>query len=118
MFEISILGNLLNQIPPGDIELFPTAVGGRGVEAKVKLEDRWIYLDATVLNDSAGETKELTQLLNDGGGVGKGMWVDFQRDTDRFVKKKEYKNPQFLPNNPNVLVISLFGTRPLFIHNE
>ncbi len=118
LFEISILGNLLNQLPPGDIELFPTTVGKKDVEARIKLDSRWIYLDATTLNDSEGETKELTDLLNKGGGVGKGMWVDFQRDTDRFIKKMEYKSPQFMPNTPNVLVISIFGTRPLFIHDE
>lgn len=118
LFEISILGNLLNQLPPSDIELFPRTVGKKDVEARVKLEDRWVYLDATTLNDSEGETRELTDLLNKGGGVGKGMWVDFQRDTDRFIKKMEYKSSQFIPGTPNVLVISLFGTRPVFIHTE
>ncbi len=118
LFEISILGNLLNQLPSGDVELFPRTVGKKDVEARIKLDDRWIYLDATTLNDSEGETKELTELLNKGGGVGKGMWVDFQRDTDRFIKKMEYKSSQFMPNTPNVLAISLFGTRPMFIHTE
>lgn len=118
LFEISILGNLLNQLPHDEIELFPRSVGKKDVEARIKLVDRWVYLDATTLNDSEGETKELTELLNKGGGVGKGMWVDFQRDMDRFIKKIEYKSPQFIPNTPNVLVISIFGTRPLFIHDE
>lgn len=118
LFEVSVLGNLLNHLPPGDIELFPRTVGKKDVEARIKLEERWIYLDATTLNDSEGETKELTDLLNKGGGVGKGMWIDFQRDMDRFIKKMEYKSPQFIPKMPNVLVISIFGTRPLSIHDE
>lgn len=118
LFEISILGNLLNQLPLGDIELFPRTVGEKDVEAKIIIENRWIYLDATILGDTEGETEELVDLLNKGGGVGKGMWVDFQRDTDRFIRKMEYKSNQFIPKTPNVLAISLFGTRPPFIHTE
>ncbi len=118
LFEISILGNLLKQLPPEDIELFPKTVGGRDVEARVRLDKRWVYLDATALSDSAGETKELVDLLNKGGGVGKGMWVDFQRDTDRYIRKLEYKGEQFIPNEPNVLAIATIGTRPTFVHSE
>lgn len=118
LFEISILGNLLKQLPPEDIELFPKTVGNRDVEARIKLDGRWVYLDATALSDSEGESKELVELLNKGGGVGKGMSVDFQRDTDRFIRKLDYKSSQFMPNTPNVLAIAIIGTRPIFVHSE
>ena len=118
LFEISILGNLLKQLPRDDIELFPRTVGKKDVEARIMLDGRWVYIDATVLNDSEGETRELTELLNKGGGIGKGMWVDSYRDVERFLRKIEYKSTQFPSGAPNVIAIALSGTRLLFIHDE
>lgn len=118
LFEISILGNLLKQLSPADIELFPRTVGNRDVEARLMIDKRWIYLDATALNDSEQEQTELVELLNKGGGIGRGTSIDFKKDMDRFIRKLEYKSQQFLPNTPNVLAISFFGTRPLFVHSD
>lgn len=105
-------------MPADSVELFPNTVGNGDVEVKVKFDGRWIYIDVTTLNDSDGETKELTELINKGGGVGKGMWVDQKRDADRFIRKALDKSRQFIPSKPNVLLISFFGTRPLFVHSD
>jgi hypothetical protein len=118
LFEISILGNLLKQLPTGEIELFPRTVGHGDVEARLMIDGRWVYIDATTFNDSQSESEELVDMLNNGGGVGPMMAVDFQRDLERFIRKLEDKSRQFIPNTPNVLVISFFGTRLLFIHSE
>ncbi len=118
LFEISILGNLLKQLPPNIVELFPKTTGARDVEVRLLLDGRWVYLDATVLNDSAGDTIELIDLLNKGGGVGAGKSINFKSDMDRYIRKLEYKSAQFIPNKPNVLAIATIGTRPLFVHSE
>lgn len=113
LFEISILGNLLKQLPSDKIELFPRTTGTRKVEAKILLDKRWVYLDATTLNESEYDSKILEHLTQSEVHVGN-LSIDFDKDKERYIRKIQSKSQQFLPSQPNVLVLSLFG-RTLFI---
>lgn len=117
MFEISILGNLLKQLPSDKIELFPRTVGKKDVEAKVFLVDRWVYLDVTALNDSAEDADAIDRMLNHNDYSNSGGWIDFDKDMMRYLGKLQYKGEQFIPSEPNVLVLSMAGTRLLFVDN-
>lgn len=111
LFEVSILGNLLKQLPESEIELFPKTNNNRDVEAKVKLVDRWVYIDVTVLNDSKEDTEIIERMLDPRIEESGGRWIDSDKDAARYAGKAIYKSDQFIPNTPNVLMISLFGTR-------
>jgi hypothetical protein len=110
LFEINILGNLLTQLPIEKIELFPRTVESKDVEARVFLVDRWIYLDATALNDSAEDVEKIDRMLNKGDYKNSGGPIDFDKDSMRYWGKIEYKSQQFIPENPNVLILSMAGT--------
>lgn len=111
LVELSVLGNLLLQLPPQDIELFPTTVDDHDVEAKIKIDGRWIYLEVSTLGDTQEDRNEITELLRTRRMVGKGKWLDLNKDGYRIVGKSARKSKQFAPDTPNVLLIVLTGTR-------
>jgi hypothetical protein len=116
LFELSVLGNLLNQVPSDSVELYPLTVGKFNVEARIFLADRWVYLEATTIHDTEDEAKAIEAMINSGQHVSSGSYVDFNKDKRRFIGKLKYKSSQFIPNYPNVLVLSESGSKPLFIH--
>lgn len=113
VFELSILSVLIEAVPKDAIELFPTTTGNHDVEARVKLVDRWVYIEVSVLKDSKEDADEITELLRKGGGVGKMKAIDLNKGKYRLVGKSAYKARQFLPTSPNLLIVALLTTQIL-----
>lgn len=111
LFELAILSTLIDEFAPSDIELFPSTTKNHDVEARIKLIDRWIYIEVSVLKDSKEDSDELTDLLRSGKKVGEGKFMDIDKDRLRYLGKSEYKAQQFLPNTPNVLMLALTALR-------
>lgn len=116
VFELGILSALIEEFAPSNIELFPTTTQNHDVEARAKLVDRWVYIEASVLRDSKEDSDELTELLRSGKGVGEGKWIDMDKDKIRYFSKSEFKAQQFLPNTPSVLILAMIALRPALYH--
>lgn len=111
LFEVSILGNLLSQLPGKAIKLYPRTVRTRAVEAEIVLVDRPVHIETTVLGESRGDKNTFERMMR----VGRHTWGgsrDLNHDSERFAKKLLEKSKQFLPDYPNVLAISLFDFWP------
>lgn len=111
IFEISILNRFLESFSPDKIELFPQTHTDHDVEAKVFINQRWVYIEVSTIHDTQEDRDELTELLNSGGGVGKGKSIDIDKDRRRYIGKSMDKQKQFLPNTPNLLILGHAQTR-------
>lgn len=111
LFEVSILGNLLKQLDLTQIKLFPKTIGNSDVEARVNLDGRWIYLDVTVLNDTQEDTQLIDEMINKGRTKNTFSWIDMDKDEERFERKLVYKSNQFMPNQPNAIILGNVATR-------
>lgn len=112
LFEVSILGNLISQLPGDSVRLYPGTVGNRDVEARITLVDRPVDLETTVLNDSLADQQMYEAMFRTGRNPGVTS-RDLDADAERFRRKVSEKGDQFLPSNPNALIVSIFGFHPL-----
>ncbi|GFP28289.1 hypothetical protein [Candidatus Hakubella thermalkaliphila] len=111
LFEVSILGNLLSQLPQDRVRLYPQTVGQRSVDAEIVLISRPVYLEMTVLAESQAD-RDVRELMM---GVRCHHWLgsrNLDKDADRFIRKLLEKSAQFIPGQPNVLAISVFDWFP------
>src|SRR6185369_3869747 len=90
LVELSILGNLLSHFPPENIELYPPTIDNRDVEAKVRINARWVFIEVSVLKDSKLERDEITEALRSGNQP-KGRWIDLNKDKFRLLGKVSTK---------------------------
>ena len=111
LFEISVLAYLLEKFHGSNPDIFPITHGKRDVELSIEPVKRKVYFEATILAESDQDKRQFDDLLL------KKIDPQFQAlDTDyharRFSRKVDLKGEQFLPANPNVLFISIFGFQP------
>ena len=111
LFEISILGNLLYQLPNNKVTLYPKTISGKNVDAMVVLINRPIYVEVTVLGESGCDKKDRESRAQAGIDHYIG-WRNIKYDGMRFTRKIYDKSVKFKPNQPNVLMISVFDFFP------
>ncbi len=104
-FEVTIAGNILAQIPPTSVQLYAPTNGSRNVDLCVQLTDRPVYIETTVLGESE-ENIQWRKSLASGPKIR--MGDSFSVFGGRATRAITQKGRQFLPNQPNVLVISIF----------
>ncbi|WP_176229467.1 hypothetical protein [Candidatus Hakubella thermalkaliphila] len=111
LFEVSILGNLLSQLPQDRVRLYPKTVGRRNVDAEIVLIGRSIHLETTVLAESEEDKNRRESMMR----AGRDHWLgrrNTDKDEGRFREKLLEKSKQFAPGRPNVLAISIFDHFP------
>jgi len=104
LFEVVVLGNLILQLPDDRIVLNAPTENKRNVDAKIRLMDRFVYLEITLLGSSV-KTKERRERM-ERYGVKHAVWTGIGDGHSRRIEEKlQYKSSQFLPGMPNVLAL-------------
>ncbi len=105
VYEINVLGYLKEIFRDNNVILYPKTKTDSELEAKVKLVEREINIEVTVLCDGKFHQNKLTELLRNSSdaffSVGTG---DIQKDTNRVLSRISEKSEQFEPAKPNVLM--------------
>lgn len=111
LFEINIIGNVLNQLPSNKAILYSKTYNKKNVDVEIDLVNRPIYIEISVLGESKGDKNIRERMSKNKIHV----WSsnrDIERDTIRFSSKINYKLRQFFPHKPNVLILSTFDFFP------
>lgn len=116
VFELSVISALIKALPKERIQLFPKTNQNHDVEMKVKLVDRWVYIEVTILNEAKEEADEISEMLRSGQILGEMKPVDMNKGFYRIVGKSQYKSVQFLPDSPNLLILAELTTLS-FLHD-
>lgn len=104
LFEIVILGNLLRELPDDRIVLNAPTRNKKNVDAKIRLMDRFIYLEITMLGPSA-QVRERRERM-ERHGITHAVWTGIgEGHGRRMAGKLQDKASQFLPGTPNVLIL-------------
>lgn len=104
-FEVVIAGNILAQVPPEKVQLHVPTNAPKNVDVCIHLIERPVYLETTVLGES-DENIQWRKSLASGPKIR--MGDSFSVFGGRATRAITQKGRQFLPNQPNVLVISIF----------
>ncbi len=105
-FEVTIAGNILAQLPPDKVQLNAPTKASKNVDVCLYPTDRPVYLETTVLGESK-KNYERRETMESGIKVWMGdPFTVFGGRAVRAIGTKGRE--QFLPEKPNVLVISVF----------
>lgn len=107
VFEVTILGNLILQLPEDRILLNARTVNKKNVDAKIRLVARDVYLEITFLGPSARITERRARMQRH--GIQHATWMGIGVGHGRRIAGKvREKSAQFCPAMPNVLVMCVF----------
>jgi len=109
IFEIMIVGNLLNQLPSAHIQLDAQTIGKKDCDIRVKLINRDVDIEVTMLDESEHAREWHKRLQRQ--KVTAGAVAHSVLDGTRVLAHIKGKSKDFLPHNPNVLVMQLFDWR-------
>lgn len=106
--EIAVLGCLFKQVPTSHIKLYQKTVGNSDVDVIVRLKEREIFVEITVLGDSDYHQRILEDLVRSGSQ--KVFTGDIPKDARRIRSRIEEKENRFFPGRPNVVILFLMGS--------
>ncbi len=107
LFEVSLAGNLLSQLPSGHVELNVVTIDAKDADIGLLLDGRMIHLETTVLDES-DQMKALLPMRNK---QKVSIWSSDVSEVNgsRLLDRIDKKSKEFLPGHPNVLAIQTFG---------
>lgn len=111
LFEISVIGNLLNAFGNEKISLYPRTNNNKNVELSIKLVKREVFLEVTALMESERDRKEREGVYSKGANFRAGpLCVNYY--STRFKSKLDCKSGQFPSKKPTVLIVYVFDFLP------
>lgn len=106
LFEVVIIGNLLNQLPDESVVLDANTIDNKDCDIRVKLVDRDVDIEVTMVDES-----EHAKKWHEHSGVIVRAIAPSIISGRRVIRSMEEKANDFRPNNPNVLITQLFDWR-------
>ena len=123
LFEVTLSGNLLAQLPSDRVELNVPTVGGKDADIGVLLDGRMVHLEVTVLDESDAMKARRPMMAKQKYPI----WTPSASEVDgtRLLARIESKAKEFKPKHPNVLAIQIFSSydwsplaRENYLHHE
>lgn len=107
LFEVTIAGNLMAQLPNDSVQLNVLTVNGRDADIGVLLDERIVHLEVTVLDESK-EMKERRPMMEKQKYP---IWTPSLSEIDGtpLFTAIDGKSKDFKSNHPNALAIQIFS---------
>jgi hypothetical protein len=111
LFEISVIGNLLNAFGNEKISLYPKTTNNRNVELSIRVIEREVFIEVTALMESKKDREERERVYCECGDFRVGP-LCMEYYSTRFESKLRCKSNQFPSEKPTALMVYIFDFWP------